>query len=115
MRGAVLFAARGTEWTVVCEADAQPRPAPLHRFVRVQRSADVDACLAALRPRSAQLAAVALAGFGPATGEVAAALAELGASRVCAPGTLQAPPLAWPRDGLRVLVPLARFDEIEVG
>jgi hypothetical protein len=69
--------------------------------------------LAALRPRGGQLAAVALAGFGAETAEIGAALAELGASRVCAPGALQSPPLGWPRDNLRVLLPLARFGEVE--
>jgi len=113
MRDATVFASRGTEWSVVCEANAQRRSAPLHRFVRVQPSTSVEACLAALRPRGGQLAAVALAGFGAETAEIGAALAELGASRVCAPGALQSPPLGWPRDNLRVLLPLARFGEVE--
>ena len=51
-------------------------PAPLHRFVRVHPSRDADACLAALRPLGAQLAAVALAGFGAAHDALAAALAR---------------------------------------
>ncbi len=113
MRDVAVFASRGTEWSVVCEADAQRRSAPLHRFVRVQPSASIDACLAALRPQRAQLAAVALAGFGSATAEIGAALAELGASRICAPGTLQAPPLSWPRDNMRVLLPFVRYCEME--
>ncbi|RIL03509.1 MAG: hypothetical protein DCC71_14950, partial [Proteobacteria bacterium] len=58
-------------------------------------------------------AAVAVAGFGPATPALAGALANLGASRVCAPGALQAPPLDWPRDGRPVLLPLARFHSLE--
>jgi hypothetical protein len=113
MRGAPLFASRGTEWSVVLEPDASRRAAPLHRFVRVSPKRDVDAALAALRPLGARLQGVALAGFGGAHDEVAAALAELGASRVCAPGALQSPPLAWPRDNLPVLLPLARFAAIE--
>ncbi len=113
MRDAAVFASGGTEWTVVCEADAHRRDAPLHRFVRVRPNPGIDACLAALGPQRAQLAAVALAGFGAATAEVGAALAELGASRICAPGTLQTPPLRWPRDNRRVLLPFARYGEIE--
>jgi len=114
MRDVAVFASRGTEWSVVCEANAQPRSAPLHRFVRVQPSASIDACLAALRPQRAQLAAVALAGFGSVTAEIGAALADLGASRICAPGTLQSPPLRWPRDNMRVLLPFARCCEVEI-
>lgn len=113
MRDATVLASRGTEWSVVCEADAQRRSAPLHRFVRVQPSASVTTCLAALRPQGGQLAAVALAGFGADAAEIGAALTELGASRVCAPGAMQSPPLGWPRDNLRVLLPLARFGELE--
>ena len=113
MRDALLFASRGTEWSVVIEPDAQRRPAPLHRFVRISPSRDVDACLAALRPHGATLQGVALAGFGAAHDEIAARLTEIGASRICAPGTLQSPPLDWPRDGLPVLLPLAHFAALE--
>jgi hypothetical protein len=113
MRDAAVFASRGTEWSVVCEANAERREAPLHRFVRVQPSASIEACLATLRPQRAQLAAVALAGFGAATAEIGAALAELGAARICVPGTLQSPPLHWPRDNARVLLPFARYCEID--
>ncbi len=113
MRGAPLFASKGTEWSVVVEADAQRRAAPLHRFVRVSPSRDVDACLAALEAQGARLQGVALAGFGDEQEAIATALARLGASRICAPGELQSPPLAWPRDNLPVLLPLARFAAIE--
>ena len=108
-----VLASAGTAWTVVRETDAALRAAPLHRFARVHPAADVDACLEALRADAAHLAGVAMAGFGSAGAPLAAALAELGASRVCAPGALQAPPLAWHRDNQGVLVPLARFSDIE--
>ena len=62
------------------------------------------------RPR----AGVAIAGFGPHTPDAARALAALGASRVCAPGRLQAPPLAWHHEGEGVLRPLARFSDVEL-
>jgi hypothetical protein len=108
MRGAAVRSSDDTRWTVVREADAALRGTPLHRFVRVHPAADVADALAALRPHAAHLASVAIAGFGAATDRVARALAKLGASRVCAPGELQAPPLAWPRDGRPVLRSLAR-------
>jgi hypothetical protein len=98
---------------VVREAEAALRDAPLHRFARVHPAAGIDAALGALRTDAAHLAGVALAGFGAAGAPLAAALAELGASRVCAPGELQAPPLAWHRNNLGVLQPLARFTDIE--
>lgn len=104
----------GVGWTVVREADATPRPAPLHRFVRVHPVSGVDELLAALRPLGPQLAGVALAGFGAETARAVEGLAGLGASRVCPPGRLQAPPLSWPRDGLGVLLPLPRQASIEI-
>jgi len=104
----VLYTAEDASWAVVCEPDAAPRPAPLHRFVRVHRLSAPDQLGAALGPLAAQLAGVAVAGFDRAEGEVAISLRRLGASRVCAPGELQSPPLDWPRDGLAVLGALVR-------
>jgi hypothetical protein len=102
-------------WCVVQEGDAQPRGAPLHRFVRVHPAADAAALGAALTPLRRRLAGVALAGFGAREPDVARALAALGASRVCPPGALQAPPLDWPNGGLGVLTPLARLASVEAG
>jgi len=104
----------GNTWTVVCERDARPRPAPLHRFVRVHPASGVDALAAALAPLAPHLAGVALAGFGPETPRAVDAAIGLGASRVCPPGRLQAPPLAWPRDGIGVLSSQARPASIEI-
>jgi Acyl-CoA reductase (LuxC) len=100
-------------WAVVREADAAPRRAPLNRFVRVHPVENPEMLLAALRPYAAHLAGVALAGFGAARDAVVRGLADLGASRLCRPGELQSPPLAWHHDGRPVLVPLARFTDRE--
>jgi hypothetical protein len=105
----------GSSWTVVREDDARARPAPLHRFVRVVPLAGSADLVAALRPLGSHLAGVALAGFGSESKDIARSLAELGASRLCAPGQLQAPPLAWHQDGRGVLLPLARFTDLELG
>jgi hypothetical protein len=101
-------------FAVVQEPDARVRPAPLHRFLRVHPVADVEALLQALAPLARHLAGVALAGFDAQDSEVAASLVLRGASRVCRPGRLQAPPLAWHHDGLPVLLPLARFGDLEL-
>lgn len=98
--------------TVVREEDARPRPAPLHRFVRVHPVDDADALLAALEPLARHLAAVAIAGF-EALPALPRELARRGASRICAPGTLQAPPLDWRHEGRGVLTPLARFADCD--
>ena len=109
-----LLSGRDGAWAVVREADAEHRTAPGHRFVRVHPARDAAACAAALRPHRRQLAALAAAGFGAETSRVARLLAGVGASRICAPGQLQAPPLAWPRDNRSVLHPLLRWCDFEV-
>lgn len=105
----------GDGFCVVREEDARARPAPLFRFCRVHPVGDPDALLDALRPTRGHLAAVGVAGFGDDTPRLARALADLGASRVCSPGQLQAPPLAWRHDNRGVLLPLARFADLDVG
>jgi acyl-CoA reductase-like NAD-dependent aldehyde dehydrogenase len=109
--GVRVLASRGTAWTVVREADATPRPSPLHRFLRVHPVRDASALLDALAPYAAHLAGVALAGFEAERPRLDQALLALGASRVCAPGALQAPPLSWRREGLPVLGSLSRVPE----
>ena len=107
-QGVTLRAAPDGAWTVVREADATPRPAPLHRFVRVHPVEGPSELLAALRPLAEHLAGVALEGFASEEPALAEALAGLGASRVCRPGSLQAPPLGWRRGARGVLRPLAK-------
>jgi hypothetical protein len=104
----VLHRAADSTWTVVCEADSAARPAPLHRFLRVHPVASADRLDEVLAPLAAHLAGTALAGFGESEPAIAQRLRSLGASRVCAPGELQSPPLDWPRDGLAALGSLAQ-------
>ena len=111
--GVALHADPAGAFCVVGEADALPRPAPLHRFVRVHPVADLRALAVALAPVRRHLAGVALAGFGAGRQEVAHGLAALGASRVCAPGSLQAPPLEWESGGRGALASLTRLTWIE--
>ena len=106
-----LFAGQAS--TVVAEADARPRPVPLHRFVRVLPCSTPDGVADALAPYGPHLAAVGLAGFGSGAARLAEALAALGASRVCPLGAMQAPPLSWCHDGQGVLAPLARLTSVE--
>ncbi len=113
-RAVTLLRDASDAFTVVCEADARARSAPLHRFLRVHPVGGVEDLLDALRPLGPHLAGVALDGFGDVTSDVASALAALGASRICAPGRLQAPPLAWHHDGQPVLLPLARLADVEL-
>jgi len=94
----------GEGFTVVAEADAAPRAAPLHRFVRVHPLAEASELAQALAPLGPHVAGLAYAGLDDAQ---ALTLAQsIGASRAAPFGELQAPPLDWARDGLGVLASL---------
>jgi hypothetical protein len=100
-------------WCVVSEDSPELQEAPLYRFVRIHPVADLAALSSALRPLAPSLAAVAVSGFGTDSRSAAQRVAGLGASRVCAPGRMQAPPLGWHHDGQGVLTPLCRFSDLE--
>lgn len=108
-----VLADEALRWAVIREADAELRPAPLHRFVRIHPVPDRAALERAVRPLSRHLAGVALAGFGDDHTDVAETLAALGASRICRPGLLQTPPLGWHHDNQPLLLPLARISDLE--
>jgi hypothetical protein len=112
-RSVRVLASRGTAWTVVREDAPDLRPGPLHRFLRVHPAGSPEQLRRAVAPVSRHLAAAAIAGFGPQAPDAARLFGELGASRVCAPGALQAPPLAWRCEGEGVLLPYARFTGVE--
>ncbi len=99
---------------MIREDTSEPRPAPLHRFVRVHPLRDPAALPTALAPLATHLAGVAVEEFGTHTSALARELADLGVSRICTPGRLQAPPLAWSHGGEGVLIPIARFTDLEV-
>jgi len=109
-----MFEDPASRWVVVCEADGRFRPAPLYRFVRVHPVHNLAALADALSPVRSHLAAIAAAGFGPDTSRATRLLGELGASRICPPGHLQAPSLGWHHDGQPVLLPLARLTDNEL-
>jgi len=109
--GVRLLGGVAQRWAVVREVDAALRPAPLNRFVRVSPIENPELLSSALRPLAAHLAGVALAGFGASQDGVARGLADLGASRLCRPGELQSPPLAWHHEGRPLLLPFARFTD----
>lgn len=105
----------GASWTVVCEKDSRFRNAPLHRFLRVHPVTDETELAAALEPLARHLAGIAFEPGEQPAGPWLAALQPLGPSRICHPGQLQAPPLAWCHDGQGPLRPLVRFTDVEGG
>ena len=118
--------------TITLEADAQPRPAPLGRFLRLMPVESPDALVRALEPFSGHLSNVALAGLAVSgatnihseknadapnnTSQTSIKsllgwLSRAGVSRFTKPGRLQTPPIDWPHDGQPVFSPLSRFTQ----
>lgn len=112
--GTTLHAGADLSYTVVLERDTQRRPTPLHRFIRVHPAASLESVIEALGPAAAQLATVAIAGFGARRSSVARAFAVLGASRICRPGRMQSPALGWHHDGRSPVLPMLRLGDVEV-
>jgi hypothetical protein len=104
-----VHSGHGTSWTVVAEHDAAWRAGPLHRFVRVHPVPDVPDLARAVRPIARHLSSVGLAAGPSAIPDLEAALWRFGATRICPPGHMQAPPVDWPHDGRPILAPLARI------
>jgi hypothetical protein len=105
---AMLF--EESDSVVVLEANSDPRPAPLHRFIRLMPVASLDRLEDALAPFSGHLSNVASAGFSSDEArDMIDFLGRLGVSRLTKPGRLQTPPIDWPHDGRPLLTPMARF------
>src|SRR5262245_17200288 len=101
----VLGGARGT---VLVDATSQPRPSPGRRTVWVQPLSSLADVLPAGRIECVGVAGAVVD---------AVMLRRLGVSRVCAPGRMQRPPLAWPRGQLaplRTLLALPAEPRLEV-
>lgn len=105
---------RGLEWTVTLDEQLATPSGLGHRFLRLIPVADFDRMLDQLRPMRAYLQNV---GLGCTTEELpaaAAALAELGASRICEPGRMPEPSMMWRHDGRARVGELVRWCDIEM-
>ncbi len=104
----------GRAWSLLAERELAVRGSPLYRVLRVHFAPDASAFDAWLAPISRHLACAGLGGFAPEPQrQLAHRLAARGASRVCALGQMQAPPISWSHDGQGVLVPLARLTDLD--
>ncbi|HEU4429721.1 MAG TPA: acyl-CoA reductase, partial [Myxococcota bacterium] len=101
----------GGAWALLAERDPAFRGSSLHRTLRVHFVEDLDGMCANLAPVARHLASAGIAGFSSAEPELRSRLAELGASRICPAGAMQAPPISWCNDGQGVLLPLARLSD----
>ena len=108
-----VLAGADTSWTVVLEEDSLWRPCPGHRFLRLYPVEEMRELESALAPIGPHLSTAALAALPDKRPEWASTLLALGATRICRPGRMQAPPLDWPHDGQSLLAPLVRITQQE--
>ncbi len=88
-----------TAWTVVYEADPRFQLSCLNRFVFVKAVGGLTEAVQAAEPVRGQVSTVGLATSGEKAVMIATEWARWGATRVCAVGQMQNPPLTWRHDG----------------
>lgn len=102
-----------TAWTVVYEADARFQLSCLNRFVYVKPVRNLEEALQSADSVRNKTSTVGVAVPEHTLGEVGAALARWGATRVCPLGKMQEPPLSWRHDGRPALADLLRWTDLE--
>jgi hypothetical protein len=111
---AQVHSSRTAHVIVHADTGAGPlEPSCLHRVLLVRPVASVDALVATLRRAAPHLQGLAVGGPRDLRAVLAERLAPAGLNRVCAPGHLQRPPLAWSHDGRGCLRPLVRWTDME--
>jgi hypothetical protein len=93
-------------WTVVYDSSAHFCVSPGWRTVYVSAIVDLEDFIRRMEPASGRLEACAIAGPASRVAQVTPALARLGVSYICAPGTMQSPPLEWRHSGGAFLLKL---------
>jgi hypothetical protein len=102
-----------TAWTVVYEADSVFQFSCLNRFIYVKAVANLTEALQAAEAVRGQVSTVGLASSGEKAEQVATEWARWGATRICAIGQMQNPPLAWRHDGRPSLGDLVTWTDWE--
>lgn len=100
--------AKGTDWTVIFDADTRFVPSPLNRVIFVKPLP--DSWEEALSGVQDHLGAISI---WPSTAENAERVARLGATRICRTGCMQTPHFTWHQDGAQTLAPFVRWIDYE--
>jgi hypothetical protein len=104
---------KSTAWTVACHTGG-PLPSPgALRFARVVALRNLSELSEWCRELAPHLSSVGHCGWDREEAEVAAVAASAGASRVCALGRMQLPPIDWDHDGMSPLRPMLRLTDVE--
>jgi hypothetical protein len=103
-----------TAWTVIYEADARFQLSCLNRFIYVKGVADLKTALECADSVRGKVSTVGIATPEEKTNEIATQLARWGATRICALGQMQSPPLMWRHDGRPALGDLVTWTDLEI-
>ena len=98
-----------TDWTVIMERDPLLKASPLNRVVYVKPWPTTDPATT-LGPELQHLACLAVHPFPPA--DDLTPYAALGASRICAMGEIESPPLTWHQDGIAPVASLVSWTDL---
>ncbi|MFA0777418.1 MAG: hypothetical protein PVTTEEND_001132 [Candidatus Fervidibacter sp.] len=119
MLGATVLASSDASWTVAIwdgergAEDGWRKVACSARVVHLVAMPSLSAVLDALRPMGRFLQGVALATDEATAEQLAEALGQIGASRICPVGQLQVPPMEWSQDGKHLVAELVRWCDFE--
>ena len=100
---------KGTDWTVVYDADPTFVQSPLYRTIRVKPLRNIAQLSGILDTWRPYLEAVGVAAGLERLATIADTLGALGVSRVCPIGTMQRPPLSWRHGGRPRIGDLVRW------
>jgi hypothetical protein len=103
-----------TAWTAIFEADARFQLSCLNRFIYVKAVSDLKSALENADGIRGRVSTVGIAAPEEKVQEIAAQLANWGATRICPLGQMQNPPLTWRHDGRPVLGDLVTWTDLEL-
>ncbi|MFA0755591.1 MAG: hypothetical protein YPKNTGVA_001098 [Candidatus Fervidibacter sp.] len=118
MLGATVLASSDASWTVAIwdgerGTEGWRKVACSARVVHLVAMPSLSAVMDTLRPMGKFLQGVALATDEATAEQMAEALGQIGASRICPVGQLQAPPMEWSQDGKHLVAELVRWCDLE--
>jgi hypothetical protein len=105
--------AGGTDWTVILDTDPTFEASCNNRVVRIKPVDSLEQVLELVSPHKRFLQTVGVALTKEQLETVAARLGRLGASRVCAIGSMGNPPYSWHHDGHFNFAEVLRWIDIE--
>jgi hypothetical protein len=112
-RGGDVWSGSDLDYSVILSDDPTFEGSCLNRTLLIKHVPDLAALIRTVAPFGALLQTVGIAGFDPDRLETAAALGDLGATRITSIAEMPWPPPAWHHDGRGPLRELVRWADLE--